>query len=156
WQELKTHYPVPTHYAFHQDKASGSVARALTQYFNEAEDAGQIIFATHQVLPYIPYVANKHDWHLMVDEEMQVLRYRCLRIPKTNGVIPDDNELADYNSIYSQVLPRNRRSLEGKGRNQDEDELLRHLSETIRILINPNWATYVNTEQYQRLCRGKI
>src|SRR5262249_34130314 len=58
-QELKTYYAVPTHYAFHEDKVSGSVARALTQYFNEAENAGQIIFATHQVFPYIPYFANK-------------------------------------------------------------------------------------------------
>jgi hypothetical protein len=155
-QELETHYPVPAHYAFHEDKVSGSVARALTQYFNEAEDAGQIMFATHQVLPYIPYVANKHDWHLIVDEEMQVLRYRCHRIPKTHGLITDDIELAEYNSIYSEVVPRNRRSLEGKGRNRDEDELLRDLSETIRILTNSNWGTYVNTEQYERLCRGEI
>jgi hypothetical protein len=155
-QELMAHYPVPTHYAFHEDKVSGSVARALTEYFNAAENVGQIIFATHQVFPYIPCFANKHDWHLIVDEEMQVVRYRCHRIPKTHGLITDDIELANYNSIYSQVLPRNRRSLEGKGRNQDEDELLGHLSETIRILTNSNWLAYVNTEQYERLCRGEI
>src|SRR6266511_5391578 len=79
-QELMAHYFVPTHYGFHEDKVSGSVARALTRYFNEAEDGGQIIFATHQVFPYIPYFANKRDWHLIVDEEMQVLRYRWHRI----------------------------------------------------------------------------
>jgi hypothetical protein len=155
-QELMAHYPVPSDYAFHQDKVSGSVAGALTRYFNQAEDAGQIVFATHQVLPYIPYFANKRDWHLIIDEEMQVLRYRSHRIPKTHRLITDDIDLANYNSIYSQVVPRNRRSLEGKGRNQDEDELLGHLSETIRILTNSNWFTYVNTEQYARLCRGEI
>jgi hypothetical protein len=155
-QELRTHRFAPNYYVFHEDTVTGSVAREITRFLNETEDAGQIIFATHQVLPYIPYFANKHDWHLIVDEEMQILRYRCHRIPKTHGLITDDIELADYNSIYSQVVSRNRRSLEGKGRNRDEDELLRHLSETIRILTNSNWLTYVNTEQYERLCRGEI
>jgi hypothetical protein len=87
---------------------------------------------------------------------MQVLRYRCHRVPKTHSIITDDIELQPYNATYSQVVPRHRSSLERKGRNKEEDEVLARFSDTIRVLTNRNWETYVNTEQYHRLLAGDI
>ena len=155
-QELLSRERVPANRVFHGEEVSGSVAGELTRYFNSPEDAGQVIFATHQVLPYIPYFANKADWHLMVDEEMQVLRYHCHRLPKTHALITDDIDLVPYNSIYSEVAPRNAASLKAKRRNKEEDELLAHLANTIQVLTNRYWSTYVNTEQYERLRHREI
>jgi hypothetical protein len=156
--EVKRRTRPPDYKIFTGDtvRSGCSVAREITQYLNDAEDAGQIIFVTHQVFPYIPYFANKGDWHLLIDEEMQVLRYRCHRVPKTHSIITDDIELQPYNATYSQVVPRHRSSLERKGRNKEEDEILARFSDTIRVLTNRNWETFVNTEQYHRLLAGDI
>ena len=154
--ELLSKKHVPAYRIFHGETVGGSVAGELTRYFNNPQDAAQIVFATHQVFPHILYIANKRDWHLIIDEEMQVLRYASHRLPKTHDLITDDIELAPYNSIYSRVILRNAASLKAKARNKEDDELLAHLAETIRTLTNPYWTTYVNTGQYDRLLRGEI
>jgi Rad3-related DNA helicase len=154
-QELNRQPKPPQCRVFHGDTVSGSVAGELTRFFNEPEHFAQIVFATHQVLPHIPYIANKSDWHVLVDEELQVLRYRCHQIPKTHSLITDHIELEPYNSIYSRVAGQGN-SLEKHAKNKDRDEILEVLSETMRTLINPHWETYVNTEQYERLRRGEV
>jgi hypothetical protein len=129
----------------------------MARFFNEPEEVtAEIVFATHQVFPHIPYIAKKRDWHILIDEELQVVQHACHRVPKTHAMITDDIELETYNSLYSRVTPRNRASLERKGRNKENDELLAPIAETIRRLNNDNWLTYVNTQQYERLRSGKI
>src|ERR1700732_1662444 len=49
----------PRYEVFHGGTVSGSVARALTEYLKQTDDEGQIIFATHQVLPYVRFWPNK-------------------------------------------------------------------------------------------------
>ncbi len=156
-EELLARTNPPRYRMFHQDTVVGkSVAGELTKFFNEPDDFVQIVFATHQVLPYIPFIANKSDWHLLIDEEMQVLRYRCHRIPKTHSLITDHVDLEPYNAIYSRVAVRNRSSLENLAENRDKDEILEILADTIRALTNRHWRTYANTEQYQRLQREEV
>jgi hypothetical protein len=133
-----------------------SVVREIIDYLNKAEDVGQVVFATHQAFSYIPYIANKGDWHLFIDEEMQILKYFCYRLPSTHSIITDDIDLKPYNAIYSQVIPLHSAQLERKGRNEVGDEILARLSDGIRTLTNRNWNTYVNTEQYHKLLQGRI
>ena len=100
----------------------------MTRFFNAAEDAGQIVFATHQVFPYIPHIANKGDWHVLVDEELQILRHNCHQIPQTHALIT--NHLAvPYDSVYSRVWVRDLELL-AHARNKDGDELLERLRDT--------------------------
>ena len=98
-EELNRQPGVPQYHVFHQDTVGGSsVASEITRFFNAAEDAGQIVFATHQVFPYIPHIANKGDWHVLVDEELQILRHNCHQIPQTHALITDHIELVPYHS----------------------------------------------------------
>src|SRR6266478_2413662 len=99
---------------------------------------------------------KKSNWHLLIDEEMQVLRYRSHRIPKTHRLITDHIDLEPYNAIYRRVAVRDRSSLEESANNKDRDEILEILADTIRTLTNRYWKTYVNTEQYERLRRGEV
>ena len=66
---------MPQYHVFHQDTVRGSsVASEMTQYFNAAEDAGTENRHRHpSSFPYIPHIANKGDWHVLVDEEFQIL-----------------------------------------------------------------------------------
>jgi superfamily II DNA or RNA helicase len=81
-EELQTRINRPRYRVFHQDVVFGrSIAGEMTRFFREPEECSpQIVFATHQVLPYIPFIANKRDWHLLIDEELPVVRYRCHQI----------------------------------------------------------------------------
>jgi hypothetical protein len=157
-KELQTRINPPRHRVFHQDVVCGrSVAGEMTGFFREPEElCPQIVFATHQVLPYIPFIANKRDWHLLIDEELPVVRYRCHQIPQTHSLITDHIELEPFSAIYSRVVARDRSTLERLAKNKDLDEILEILADTIRTLINPNWKTYVNTEQYHRLRGGEV
>ena len=155
-EELNRQPGVPQYHVFHQDTVAGSsVASEMTRFFNAAEDAGQIVFATHQVFPYIPHIANKGDWHVLVDEELQILRYNCHQIPQTHALITDHIELVPYDSIYSRVWVRDLELL-AHARNKDGDELLERLRDTGRILCSRHWDTYVNTEQYDKLRKGRV
>jgi hypothetical protein len=105
-------------------------------------------------LSYVPYWANKRDWSVLVDEDLQVLRHKCHQLPQTHSIITDHIKLEPHNSIYGRVVVRDMEELRAKGRNRDEDELLGQVAEAIRTLTNPHWESFVNTEQYEKLRKG--
>jgi hypothetical protein len=69
------------------------VASAITKHFKETDNAGQIVFATHAVLSYVRFWANKRDWHVFIDEDIQVLQHHCHQLPQTHQIITDHIEL---------------------------------------------------------------
>jgi len=144
----------PRHHVFHGDNVEGAVASAITRHFNDADAEGQIVFATHAVLSYVPYWANKRDWHVLVDEDLQVLRHKCHQLPQTHSIITDHIALEPHNSIYGRVVVRDMEELRTKGRNRDEDELIGQVAEAIRTLTNPYWDSFVNIEQFEKLRKG--
>jgi hypothetical protein len=145
----------PRHHVFHGDNVDGAVASAITTHFNAADAEGQIVFATHAVLSYVPYWANKRDWHVFIDEELQVVRHNCHQLPRTHSIITDHIELEPYNSIYGRVMVRDLEELREKGRNRDEDELLGQVAEVSRTLTNPRWDSFINTEHFEKLKNGQ-
>ena len=116
---------------------------------------GQIVFATHAVLPFVGYWAGKSDWHVLIDEELQILTHHQHQIPHTHAIITDHIELQTHNAIYSRMVVRGMDELRQKGRNRDEDELLGHVAELIKTLTNLHRESFVNTEQYQKLRSGE-
>src|ERR1700675_2477134 len=89
-RELLTRPNPPRHKVFHGGVVSGSVAAALTDHLKQhADDEGQIAFATHQVLPYIGFWANKKTWNVFIDEELQVVRHNSYDVPDTHRLITD-------------------------------------------------------------------
>ena len=73
---------------FHKGTVEGSVAKALADYVAEVpDDVQEVVLATHQVLPYIRNFANKDKWHVLIDEDLQVVRYDKHEIPQTHDLI---------------------------------------------------------------------
>jgi hypothetical protein len=61
---------------FHKGTVEGPVAKALADYVAEVpDDIREVVLATHQVLPHIKNFANKDKWHVLIDEDLQVVRY---------------------------------------------------------------------------------
>ena len=144
----------PRNHVFHSDVVDGPVASAITNHFKDARPDGQIVFATHAVLPFVGYWAGKSDWHVLIDEELQVLSHHQHQIPHTHPIITDHIELRPYNAIYSRVVVGDMDELRQKGRNRDEDELLGHVAELIKTLTNLHRELFVNAEQYEKLRNG--
>jgi len=155
-EELGSRCAPPPHRIFHGGtvREGQSVAHELTEYVRAGPCDGEIIFTTHQVLPYVRYWANKGDFHLLIDEELEVLRYRAHRLPQTHRLITDHLQIIPHNSIYERVRLARPHTLEKIGKNQEKDEILERVSDTVRTLTSLHWETCVNAEQYTKLVSG--
>jgi hypothetical protein len=141
---------------FHKGTVEGSVAKALADYVAEVpDDVQEVVLATHQVLPYIRNFANKDKWHVLIDEELQVVRYDKHEIPQTHDLITKYLAVRSVNSIYGRVDVIDRDAVEEIAKNEDDDEILETLAGICRILLNRYWESYVNIEQYEALLRGE-
>jgi hypothetical protein len=152
--ELLSRPMPPRYHVYHGNNVQGAVAGAITEHFNNTDDEGQLVFATHAVLSYVPYWANKREWHVLIDEDLQVLRHKSHQLPQTHSVITDHIDVEAHNSIYGRVVVTDLTELREKGRNKDEDELFGQVAEAIKTLTNPHWESFVNIEQYDKLRNG--
>jgi Type III restriction enzyme, res subunit len=151
-QELLTKSTRPAFFKFYTESGdSKSVGGRLKEHFRQAPDQGQIAFATHQVLPFIPFWANKSQWHVFVDEELQVVKHNCSNLPDTHRLITDYLDLEPHDAVYSRVVVTDPEGLAAIARNEDEDDIYESLRETAQVLSNNNWASFVNTEQFIKL-----
>jgi hypothetical protein len=57
----------PRYHVYHGNNVQGAVAGAITEHFNNTDDEGQVVFATHAVLSYVPYWANKREPGALAD-----------------------------------------------------------------------------------------
>src|SRR6516162_7840785 len=56
----------------------GNVTAKLLEHFKApSETVEGLVFATHAVLPLIPFIANERRLHVIVDEEIQIIQYAC-------------------------------------------------------------------------------
>jgi Type III restriction enzyme, res subunit len=142
----------PEYLKFYTDNdCSKSVGGRLTEHFKNPPDQGHIVFATHQVLPFIPFWANKGDWHVLIDEELQVVKHNCFNLPKTHGLITDLIDLEPRDAIYSRLVVADPLRLSEIAQNKDGDDIYEWFRETAQLLINENWDSFVNTEQFAKL-----
>jgi hypothetical protein len=154
-EELLSRPNPPQVRVFHRGTVGdGKVSKALADYVREAPDLPEIVLATHQVVPHIKLFANKGEWHVLIDETLQAVRYQQHRVPKTHNLITDHLDVTRVNAVYGRVSVRGT-ALHDLGKNQDQDEILETLADTSRILANGYWDSFVNLEQYQRLKRGE-
>jgi len=93
--ELKAQPKRPYWHVFHEDTISHteSVAAEITSFVRDGDSWGHIVFATPQSFHHIGYFPEKRYWHLLIDEELQVLRHKAHRLPNTHSIITDDIEL---------------------------------------------------------------
>ena len=126
------------------------------EYFQHPMECGHIVFATHQVLPFVSFWASQNHWHVFVDEELQVVKQGHYRVPSTHQLITDYIQLRDHDAIYGRVDVANEKALKEIAKNKDQDEILERFRETAQILINPNWDSFANAEQFRKLRNGTV
>jgi hypothetical protein len=154
-EELLPRRNPPRYEVFHGGTVSGSVAQALTDYLKQTDDEGQIIFATHQVLPYVGFWANQETWNVFVDEAPQVHRHHSYKVPDTHELITDLIILEPYNSVYSRIEIADQDGMERVAQNKDHDEIYEVFRELAHTLLNQHWDSFVDTEKFEKLKAGK-
>jgi hypothetical protein len=145
----------PDYKIFHGDRVppGSSVARELVACLKC--DPAPLVFITHQVLHTIPYWHNQIGWDLIIDEELTVYRCSSHQVPETHQLLTDHLHVEPLGPIYGRVDVTDFSGLEKKSKNHRDDEILKQITETLRILGNEHHQTFVNTEHYGRLLDGK-
>jgi hypothetical protein len=145
----------PSVKVFHAKIVGENVAKQLAKYLAQPEDRPQIVFATHQVLPRIPFLPCAKDWDLIIDETIQVDKEQSHVVPKTHAWLTDHLEIEQHDGVYGKVSIKRKSALVELARNQSQDELLDRFRETASILVSRSWDCFVNIEHYHRLLDGK-
>ena len=154
--QLLRQFTPPPYEKFYGNNLHHSVAWKLSEYLKTPMDGGHIIFATHQVIPHVRFWANKSRLHVIVDEELQVVKHGCFRIPHTHKLITDYVEPVPHDAIYSRIIVKDHAKVEHMAKNPASDEIYERFRETAQILTNPYWESFVNSEQFEKLKAGKV
>ena len=154
-EELTTLPNCPDYKVFHGDRvpAGSSVAKELVTYLKC--DPAPLVFITHQVLHCMPYWHRQQDWHLIIDEELQVYRCSSHQVPETHQLLTDHLRVERAGPIYGRVSVHDLPGIEKKAKNTGKDQLLAQISETLRVLLNEHHETFVDLEHYAKLLTGK-
>jgi Type III restriction enzyme, res subunit len=146
----------PAHRTFYGASPGRSVAREITEYLRSPMDGGHIVFATHQVLPFVRFWANQGRLHVFIDEELQVVKHGCFQVPNTHELVTKHIELETYDAIYERVIISDPDQLEQIAKNKASDEIYERFRETAQISVNPHWDSFINAEQFAKLRSGTI
>jgi hypothetical protein len=93
---------------------------------------------------------------MLVDEELAAFRHKLHTLPKNHRFITDFIGVEQVNPTYSRVVVLDDDELQEIGRNKQGDDLYAVIAETVRIITNQHWDTFVNLEQYEKLKSGKV
>jgi len=146
----------PPHQTFYGSSIGNSVARRITKYLENPMDGGHIVFATHQVLPFVRFWPNQSRLHVFIDEELQIVKHGCFQIPHTHWRITDCIELEPYDAVYGRVIINDPDQLELIAKNKAGDELYERFREQAQILLNEHWDSFVNAEHFEKLMAGSV
>ena len=146
----------PLYEKFYGGSQDHSVAWDLTEHLKTVTDGGHIVFATHQVMPFIRFWANQDRLHIFVDEELQVAKHVCFQIPDTHELITRFLDLDIYDAIYSRVIVNDLTEVAQIAKNPANDQIYEQFRETAQILVSPHWDSFVNTEQFENLKAEKV
>jgi hypothetical protein len=164
-EELSKHGPLPPYVELHGGTIKGErVPVAIADYMRETSRAGnpsgQIVFITHAALPLLELLPCLKDWHLLIDEELQIVCAPSHNIPDSHRVLTKRLRLKRGNKYFGRVLKNE--GLKVLAKNEDEeyghkvvrDEMVAMLSDTLRRVTNENWDAHIGREQLKKLRKG--
>lgn len=88
------------------DLETNSVVRDLVAHFQQTPPGGEILFATHAAFFRLPFIQNKGDWILIVDEVPQVDVFDEKNLPETHNLITPYLALVPEGPRYGSLVRR--------------------------------------------------
>ncbi|TFZ54483.1 hypothetical protein E4V01_25135 [Methylorubrum sp. Q1] len=81
-----------------------SVVAEIVRHFQDADpEQGEVLFVTHAAFLRVPYLQEKANWHLIVDEVLEADKFQELRLPETHHLILPYLTLVPMGSVYGRL-----------------------------------------------------
>lgn len=154
FRELSLRFPLIAVHKFHSDDGNSvNVSSRVMTYLNKTDLGGVVLFITQRTLINLPYFHRKDRWAIFLDECPNAFETFDDRLPINHAIITDHVQLVDFASAYSRVEVTNRPALSMTARNESQDSILTQVQDLARILVSPNYDSYVNIEKFEALKR---
>lgn len=153
YRDFKKRWPDLCAALIHSDEAHNVAAELKAR--TQACDGGMVIFCTHAGLIQSPFIANRQEWHLIVDEMPQTVWAGKLVPGKNRSLIAKAVGIADRGEKYSALLPRDDSLLFDIARDHSESGVFSHgVQDMARKLMSGWWDVRVLTSQWQQVMQG--
>jgi len=88
------------------DLETDSVVADLVAHFQQTPPGGEVLFATHAAFMRLPYIENRGDWVLIVDEVPQVDVFEEKKLSETHHLITGDLALVPEGPRYGRLVTK--------------------------------------------------
>lgn len=103
-QELQPLNPVYPVRAIHGDTdVETTVVGEVVRHFQQAGDAGEVLFITHAAFFRLPFIQSKSEWVLIMDEVPQVDEFLEWNLPETHHLLTQHLDLEPGGAIYGRL-----------------------------------------------------
>lgn len=126
----------------------------LVRHLREADPLkGEILLATHAAFFRLPFIQNRHRWHVVVDEAFAPDWCEQLNLHDNHGLLTPLLRIEPHDALYARLLPEI--GCEGRLRkiaeNEHGDDVNALLSTLAAKLLSPHAEVFTLEAQYQRL-----
>jgi hypothetical protein len=128
----------------------------VTEYLQNAGDAGHILFITHAAFEKIRDWWRPEVWHVIIDEVMPVTYTEKLPLSTFKYVLDDlltHREMGEWVQVAS---AKSREDFVAQiARNKDKDKIAGVIQPLAEKLTNDKWQVYIDREQWYRWQEGE-
>ncbi|MCJ2058087.1 DEAD/DEAH box helicase family protein [Methylobacterium sp. J-048] len=130
-----------------------TVAR-LAEHLRKPFDQPHVILTTHESFERIPYRTGMERYDLFCDEIPKAFKTVSERLPHNHGKLTEAITVISRGSSYGEVRVTNEGQLRRIAENRKNDAVDGIFQPFARSILDDNYRTFVNLEQYENLRRG--
>jgi hypothetical protein len=132
------------------------VAGRINSYLNSRDPSGELLYITHAGFLRHEYWHRAKDWHLFIDEVIDVTYYRELRLKDHRDLLSGLFRLRPFSEKYSVLEAVDHGRLMQVLDAMADDEIYEHFADLISRLLSPHWNLYVDTTLFARFEAGDV
>ncbi len=142
--------------AIHGDN-SKQVTQEIIQHSKASRPGkGAVLFITHAAFMRLPYIENRHQWHVIFDEVPTVDVADSFNIPETHQLITDALGFSPNDAAYGLISAREGADIRLRkiARNPRRDEIWGRFKGFAERVLSPHWDVFALQSNYHGLLNG--
>ena len=132
------------------------VRRALTEYFEAAEDVGNLLLVTHKAYFGLPFFANRNNWSIFIDEIPQVTNPHTLEIPHHKDLLLKHVDVMPWKTDGLYILQAINRFGLRKLLDGPRDQINDQFRGLFENLVSENYITFIDKMSWEKLTSDKV
>jgi hypothetical protein len=136
--------------------AGKGVVKSLMAHFEAAAPGGEIVFTTHSALLRAPFLKNRGQWIVLIDEAPTIEAFKQHSLPETHRIITDHIDLEPTGPVYGRLVSRGRAgmSINHIVDNEHDDDVLEVFRDVAQRIKSPHWDVYALQSGFHRMIDG--